>query len=238
MTIRNIECCKLIKQDVYRLGDLVFPFNLHLLNSNDISETKRQKVRISPANLVAARRSVLNILIQLKHSHGLDPVPILAGKFFSRSLIGCALKKNQGKANTKSIYNILVSAVHGAETFTAIGKLERRGQPDVARVTILRAVSLASMGYLSPHMHRANIEIAVCAVRVEQQLAAWDNRPARPCITCGAAEQDNHWRHIFLDCAPAKMVWAAVYQGIMSTTGVRLAITEPLVQWSRLKKQE
>ena len=41
-----------------------------------------------------------------------------------------------------------------------------------------------------------------------------------------------------MDCAPAKMVWAAVYQGIMATTGVRLAITEPLVQWSRLKKQE
>ena len=67
----------------------------------------------------------------------------------------------QGKANTKSIYNILV-----AEVFAAIGKLERRGQPYVAQRTILRAVSLASLGYLSPHMHRANIEVAVCAVRV------------------------------------------------------------------------
>ena len=45
----------------------------------------------------------------------------------------------QGKANTKSIYNILV-----AEEF-AIGKLERRGQPYVAQRTILRAVSLASL---------------------------------------------------------------------------------------------
>ena len=72
----------------------------------------------------------------------------------------------QGKANTKSIYNILVAAVHGAEVFAAIGKLERRGQPYVAQRTILRAVSLASLGYFSPHMHRANIEVAVCAVRV------------------------------------------------------------------------
>ena len=83
-------------------------------------------------------------------------------------------------------------------------------------------------------MHRSNIAVAVCAVRVEQQLPAWDDRPARPCFTCRATEQANHWRHIFLDCATAKMTWAAVYQGVMATTGMRVAMTEPLIQWNKL----
>ena len=99
-----------------------------------------------------------------------------------------------------------------------LGKLKRRGQPDVAQRTILRAVSMAGLGYLSPHMHRANIEIAVCAIRVEQQLAALDDRLARPCLVCGETEQDNHWRHIFLDCATAKMICLPGNNGDHGTT--------------------
>ena len=34
------------------------------------------------------------------------------------------------------------------------------------------------------------------------------------------------------------MTWAAVYQGVMATTGVRVTMTEPLVQWNRLKDAE
>ena len=75
----------------------------------------------------------------------MDPVTIMSGKFFSKCLINGAIKKKQGKTNTKSIYNTLVAAVHGAEAFAAIGKLECLGQPDVSRNTILRAVSLASL---------------------------------------------------------------------------------------------
>ena len=238
MTIRNQRCNTLIQQDIYRLGDLVFPFDQHLLNTEDMSETKRKKVKINLSLLKQAQISAIKIMIELKNTHYMNPVPIMTGKFFGRCLVNGALKKKQGKTNTKSIYHTLVANIHGSEAFAAIGKLERRGQPDVSRKTILRAVSLASLGYLSPHMHRSNIEIAVCAVRVEQQLAAWDDRPARPCFTCGATEQANHWRHIFLDCATAKMTWAAVYQGVMATVGMRVAMTEPLIQWSKLKDVE
>ena len=34
------------------------------------------------------------------------------------------------------------------------------------------------------------------------------------------------------------MTSAAVYQGVMATTGVSVAMTEPLIQWNRLKDAE
>ena len=54
-------------------------------------------------------------------------------------------------------------------------------------------------------------------------------KPSQPSSTCGATEQTNHWRHIFLDCATAKMTWAAVYQGVMARTEMRITMTKPVI---------
>ena len=88
-------------------------------------ETKRRKITIDPKLLRCAQRSAIKILIELKHTHGLDPTPLLTGQFFSRSRTSCALKKTHGKSNTRSLYNTLVAGVHGDEAFAAIGKLQR-----------------------------------------------------------------------------------------------------------------
>ena len=83
----------------------MFPFDLHFIDTKAMSEAKRRKIRINPKVLRNAQRCAIKIMIELKHIHGLDPTPLLAGKFFSRSLTSCALKKTQGRSNTKSLYN-------------------------------------------------------------------------------------------------------------------------------------
>ena len=52
-------------EDIYRLVDLVFPFDLHLLDTNDMSDTKRQKVKIDLGLLKQAQISAIKMMIEL-----------------------------------------------------------------------------------------------------------------------------------------------------------------------------
>ena len=236
-SIRNPATQPLLDGNLRTIGQLLHPHNKHPITPS--LNMAPHYAQSHPSTFVKifkqAQAQALEVLIQAKH---VLKIPTDSEGKFHFDTIRCALNKNSGKFNSKSVYNRIVGSLYGRETFSGVDKLRKRGLPEINQTKILNGLKRASSGITTARMNRAAMEVATGSVRTELALAEIDNRNPRPCHVCQLPENISSWQHIFLDCATAKYCWDLAYSAIILVTGKRVAITNDLITFSALKPRE
>ena len=236
LTIRNPHMCKLFQYGTVYLGHFV-DSNLSLNNRSHVNlyRKKSEMFKSSKKILHCLQIGALQILLELR-ANGIVPVQLCSQGVKSDPIRDCILAPS--KFNSKSVYSHISVSRFGGKAFSGIEKFARRGL-SVSQHDIISAMVRCQTAIGSHKSIKCSTEIALCAMRSQYHIAKFEGKRRQPCRICLLPETISHiYRHLLNDCAIAKYIWPIAYAQIMKTVRKRVAITDNLIFFNKLKADE
>ena len=133
---------------------------------------------------------------------------------FQKSIFSPWLAASTKSSNCRSLYFQTLHALHHGKVSSSVSKLQKIGiKGEISTDRIGKSLQRIALGYNSFRMQRASVEFCLGSVRLQQDICRITGRHESPCSQCGVCEnlysadayiKRNVYRHILMDCIPAR----------------------------------
>ena len=133
---------------------------------------------------------------------------------FQRSIFSPWLAASTKSSNSRSLYFQTLNALHHGKISTSVLKLQKIGiRGEISTQRIGKSLQRIALGFNSYRMQRASVEFSLGSIRLQKDICRITGRHESPCAQCGICEslysadayiKRNMYRHILLDCVPAR----------------------------------
>ena len=133
---------------------------------------------------------------------------------FQKSIFSPWMGASTKSTNSRSLYFQTLNALYQGKVSTSVSKLEKMGiKGKISTQRIGKSLQRVSLGFNSYCMQRASIEFSLGSIRLQKDICRITGKHESPCAQCGIYEslysadahiKRNMYRHILLDCVPAR----------------------------------